>query len=82
MYGGLRGSRDRSILGSRAERGAVGRMDRSMGGPRNESSSVCHEVDTGKDGQMETESLCCQNNQKCAKIHSVVHPTTILGQVC
>lgn len=48
MYGGLRGSRDRSMLGSRAERGAVGRMERSMGGARYESSSVCHEVETGE----------------------------------
>lgn len=46
MYGGLRGSRDRAILGSRAERGAVGRVERSMGAARYESSSVCHEVDT------------------------------------
>lgn len=48
MYGGLRGSWDRAILGSRAERGAVGRVERSMGGARYESSSVCHEVETGQ----------------------------------
>ena len=47
MYGGLRGSLDLSMLGSRAERGAVGRMERSMGGALYESSSVCHDVETG-----------------------------------
>lgn len=46
MYGGLRGSLARSMLGSRAERGAVGRMDRSMGGARYVSSSVCQDVAT------------------------------------
>lgn len=46
MYGGLRGSLDLSILGSRAERGAVGRMERSIGGALYESSSVCHDVET------------------------------------
>ena len=47
MYGGLRGSRDRSTLGSRAERGAVGRTERSID-DLYDSSSVCHEVETGK----------------------------------
>lgn len=46
MYGGLRGSLARLMLGSRAERGAVGRMERSMGGALYESSSVCHDVET------------------------------------
>lgn len=46
MYGGLRGRRERSTLGSRAARGAVGRMERSMGGPRYTSSAVCQEVET------------------------------------
>lgn len=48
MYGGLRGSLARSILGSRAERGAVGRMERSMGGALYVSSSVCQEVETAE----------------------------------
>lgn len=35
-----------SILGSRADRGAVGKMERSMGGARKLSSSECQEVET------------------------------------
>lgn len=46
VYGGLRGKRDISILGSRADRGAVGKMERSMGGARKLSSSECQEVET------------------------------------
>lgn len=41
------GRRLLSMLGSRAARGAVGRMERSMGGARYTSSSLlCHAVDT------------------------------------
>lgn len=46
MYGGQRGRREWLMLGSRAARGAVGRMERSMGGARYTSSSVCQEVVT------------------------------------
>lgn len=35
-----------STLGSRADRGAVGKMERSMGGARKLSSSECQEVET------------------------------------
>lgn len=37
------------MLGSRAERGAVGKMERSMGGARKLSSSECQDVETGEE---------------------------------
>lgn len=49
------------MFGSRAARGAVGKMERSMGGARYMSSSVCQEVDTAGKDVMGTDqfSLLC-----------------------